>query len=122
MFPVTRIPFIVTPAAPRCWPSPPSLAARRSEGDKLDYRSAGLAHAGPEVPPDLTQLVATRATGAARRRRERLQLQGRPRRRRAVGHHRGTGIDDLRIEREGNQRWLVTPLTPEQLWPRLQAF
>ena len=33
-----------------------------------------------------------------------------------------TQIGDVRIERQGNQRWLVTPLTPEQLWPRLQAF
>ena len=33
-----------------------------------------------------------------------------------------TQIGDVRIEREGNQRWLVTPMTPEQLWPRLQAF
>jgi outer membrane protein assembly factor BamC len=29
---------------------------------------------------------------------------------------------ELRIERSGDQRWLVTSLTPEQLWPQLQSF
>jgi outer membrane protein assembly factor BamC len=28
----------------------------------------------------------------------------------------------VRIERAGNQRWLVVKQTPEQLWPQLQAF
>jgi outer membrane protein assembly factor BamC len=28
----------------------------------------------------------------------------------------------LRIERSGNLRWLVSPQTPEQLWPLLRAF
>jgi len=32
------------------------------------------------------------------------------------------GLGDLRVERQGQQRWLVTPLTPEQLWPRLRSF
>jgi outer membrane protein assembly factor BamC len=31
-------------------------------------------------------------------------------------------LGDVRIERQGNQRWLATPMTPEQLWPQLQAF
>ena len=28
----------------------------------------------------------------------------------------------MRIEREGNQRWLYVPMPPEQLWPQLRAF
>jgi outer membrane protein assembly factor BamC len=32
------------------------------------------------------------------------------------------GIGPLRIERDGQQRWLVVPQSPEQLWPQLKAF
>jgi outer membrane protein assembly factor BamC len=31
-------------------------------------------------------------------------------------------LGDVRLEREGNQRWLVVPMSPDQLWPQLQAF
>ncbi|MFT3666019.1 MAG: outer membrane protein assembly factor BamC [Piscinibacter sp.] len=96
-------------------------------GDKLDYRTQGNRTPGLEVPPDLTQLArdsryapsggavsastiqnAPAATGAA------VQQ--------TAGTVAPTQIGQTRIEREGNQRWLVSPLTPEQLWPRLQAF
>jgi outer membrane protein assembly factor BamC len=29
---------------------------------------------------------------------------------------------DVSLERSGDQRWLLTSLTPEQLWPQLRAF
>jgi outer membrane protein assembly factor BamC len=32
------------------------------------------------------------------------------------------GDPALRIERSGNERWLVTSMPPEQLWPLLQSF
>jgi outer membrane protein assembly factor BamC len=32
------------------------------------------------------------------------------------------GTPNLRIERVGNQRWLVSNQTPEQLWPQLQDY
>ena len=31
-------------------------------------------------------------------------------------------IGEVRIVREGNQRWLSVPIPPEQLWPQLRAF
>jgi outer membrane protein assembly factor BamC len=31
-------------------------------------------------------------------------------------------IGRMRVERDGQQRWLVVPLSPEQLWPQLRAF
>ena len=31
-------------------------------------------------------------------------------------------IDDARIERSGNQRWLVVAMTPDDAWPRLRDF
>jgi outer membrane protein assembly factor BamC len=33
-----------------------------------------------------------------------------------------SSIGELRIMREGNQRWLSVPIPPEQLWPQLRAF
>ncbi|HEY1393352.1 MAG TPA: outer membrane protein assembly factor BamC, partial [Methylibium sp.] len=31
-------------------------------------------------------------------------------------------VGDMHIERDGNQRWLVTPLAADALWPQLQQF
>jgi outer membrane protein assembly factor BamC len=99
-------------------------------GDKIDYRSGGTKTVGLEVPPDLSQLArdsryqnqggsvsaaaiqsgtpaAGAATSAASAGTQSVAL-------RSVG--------EVRIERAGNQRWLRTSLTPEQLWPQLQAF
>jgi outer membrane protein assembly factor BamC len=92
-------------------------------GDKIDYKSQSNKTAPLEVPPDLTQL--TRDT--------RYQPQG--------GVISASGLQanvvqaaasapviaprsvgDLHIERGGNQRWLVTPIAPDQLWPQVRAF
>jgi outer membrane protein assembly factor BamC len=95
-------------------------------GDKLDYRTQGNRTPGLEVPPDLTQLARDsryQPTGGAV---SASSLQG------AAAAPAATvqsatpvapaQVGDVRIERQGNQRWLVTSMTPEQLWPRLQAF
>lgn len=97
-------------------------------GDKIDYRTSGGARsAGLEVPPDLTQLT----------RDSRYQMsQGSTVS--AAAFQAGTpasapvaaptatvaaqAVGDMRIERLGNERWLRTSLTPEQVWPQLQAF
>lgn len=94
-------------------------------GDKIDYRSAGTKTAGLEVPPDLTQLA----------RDSRYQNQGgavsaaayqssaaAPVAAAAATPVAPQALGDVRIERQGNQRWLSTALTPEQLWPQLQSF
>ena len=31
-------------------------------------------------------------------------------------------VDDARIERSGDSRWLVVAMTPEEIWPRLRDF
>ena len=88
---------------------------------KVDYRSSGSASApGLDVPPDLTQAGARLSLPEPGRRRQRCGLPGgRPA---AVGNagrgHRRRSpaqVGDVRIERMGNQRWLVTPLTPESV-------
>ena len=83
------------------------------------------------MPPDLTQLA----------RDARYQPQGgvvsaaRRRQHRGAGPLASTAAapatmtqtvapiarGDMRIERQGTQRWLVVPMTPEQLWPQLQG-
>jgi outer membrane protein assembly factor BamC len=98
-------------------------------GDKIDYRTAssGGKATGLEVPPDLTQLT---------RDSRYQQTQGGAVS--AAAFQAGTpaatatattatpiaaqAVADMRIERLGNERWLRTSLTPEQLWPQLQAF
>ena len=94
-------------------------------GDKIDYRTSGAKTSGLDVPPDLSQLA----------RDSRYQSQGGSVS--AAAFQSGApgvsaaattssvavrAIGDVRIERQGDQRWLSTPLTPEQLWPQLQAF
>ena len=97
------------------------------EQDRVDYR--GAKKAGPlDIPPDLTQLqkdnryavpdgrgVAT-ASG--------LQNKGAQN---APALTPGNAIgpvnsEAIRVERVGNQRWLVVNQTPEQLWPVLKQF
>jgi outer membrane protein assembly factor BamC len=33
-----------------------------------------------------------------------------------------TALGEMKVERRGNQRWLATKLSPEQLWPQVSAF
>lgn len=98
-------------------------------GDKIDYRSKGEKTAGLDVPPDLTQLTRdsryqqsqgtavsaasyqAAASAAAPAAAASVPLTIAPQ-----------AIGDMRIERLGNERWLSSSLTPEQLWPQLQAF
>jgi len=94
-------------------------------GDKIDYRtSAAQSTKGLEVPPDLSQLSrdsryqqqgAGSAVSAATFQTGPLAAQPAP----TVAPK---GDPALRIERSGNERWLVTSMPPEQLWPLLQSF
>ena len=94
-------------------------------GDKIDYRSSGTRTPGLEVPPDLTQLARDsryQPTGGAISAATFQSGASSPAAVQTAATVAPTQIGEVRIERQGNQRWLVTPLTPEQLWPRLQAF
>jgi len=113
-----------------------SLAACTTvfESDKVDYKSTKKA-APLDIPPDLTQLqkdnryavpdgrgVAT-ASGFQQQRDANGNAAGTP----AVAAASTDAIgpvttDAVRIERAGNERWLVVKQTPEQLWPQLQQF
>ena len=98
-------------------------------GDKVDYRSGGEKTIGLDVPPDLTQLTRDSryqqtqggAVSAASYQAGTVAAAAAPAASAAVTIA-PEAIGDMRIERLGNERWLRTSLTPEQLWPQLQAF
>ncbi len=95
-------------------------------GDKVDYRGTAVKAQPLEVPPDLTQLA----------RESRYQTQGgvvsaaaaagpAPAAAAAAAPAATVALNSLgsmRVERQAQQRWLVVPQTPEQLWPQLKAF
>jgi outer membrane protein assembly factor BamC len=95
-------------------------------GDRIDYRSAAKRTQTLDVPPDLTQLAregrfnpqsgavtaSSYASGSA-----------------AAAGSAGTAspvapqaVGDVRMQRAGQQRWLVTDQKAEQLWPKLAEF
>jgi len=98
-------------------------------GDKVDYKSNSTTRsAGLEVPPDLTQLSkdaryqqpngavsastfqAQTAAGAAASAPATVQVIA------------PQSIGDFKLERQGNDRWLSTKLTPEQVYPQVRTF
>ena len=93
-------------------------------GDTVDYRSTAAKSKPLEVPPDLSQLA----------RESRYQPQGgvisassagaapAPATAAAAPVVAVASEGGMRVERQGQQRWLVVPLTPEQLWPQLRSF
>ncbi|MDO9073113.1 MAG: outer membrane protein assembly factor BamC [Rubrivivax sp.] len=95
-------------------------------GDKVDYRSANVRVQPLEVPPDLTQLaregryqpqrgvVSAAAAGAAAAPAAVAAS--------APAVVALVSVEAMRVERDGQQRWLVVPQTPEELWPKLKTF
>ena len=92
-------------------------------GDKLDYKTKAVKVDTLEVPPDLSQLS----------RDGRYQTQSgvvSASNMRQAGNAQATAApvampavsSDMRIERQGNSRWLVTNLPPETLFPLLRTF
>jgi outer membrane protein assembly factor BamC len=89
------------------------------EGEKIDYKSTGKG-VSLEVPPDLTQLS----------RDSRYQVPGGAVT--ASGYQVGQAapslptaantVGDVRIERDGSQRWLVVNRSPDQLWQPIRDF
>jgi outer membrane protein assembly factor BamC len=95
------------------------------EGDRVDYKSAGKAPT-LEVPPDLTQLqrenryaIPDADRGTATASGYNLQQGASPSTAPVVAPK---STPDMRIERTGNQRWLVINQAPEVLWPKIKDF
>ncbi len=98
------------------------------KGDKVDYRAQSAQTQGLEVPPDLTQLARdTRykqdGSGVVSATTYQPPSFGAP----TTGGPNAQGVvpntdPNVTIERSSNDRWIVTALTPEQVWPKLKQF
>ena len=90
------------------------------EGDKVDYKSS--AKAPPlAVPPDLTQLskdtrysVVNGGVSAASSAKASVQA--------STDKVALSAVGDIRVERFGNQRWLVVNRSAANLWAPLKSF
>jgi len=104
--------------------------------DRIDYKSASKKEAvAPtlDVPPDLSQISRDNrysipdAAGT-------LTASGYNAKNGATAQPNSTAttsatptvainsLDNMRIERDGTQRWLLVPQTPEMLWPKIKQF
>jgi len=94
-------------------------------GDKIDYRSQAGKTTPLEVPPDLTQLARDtryqpQSGVVSATSMQRAASSGTPVA--ASSSVAPAAIGELRIERQGNQRWLVSSQSPGLLWPQLRSF
>jgi outer membrane protein assembly factor BamC len=88
-----------------------------------DYRSQGGKIPSLEVPPDLTSPIAddrfvipdSKATTYSTYNRERSSAP-------VSGNVVLPKVENARIERAGEQRWLVVKSTPDQVWPTIKEF
>ncbi|WP_426190629.1 outer membrane protein assembly factor BamC [Massilia sp. DWR3-1-1] len=98
------------------------------ESDKLDYRASKKAPP-LDIPPDLTQMQKDnryaipdgRGVASASSYQKGAAPAGMPQ----AGATETVGLAStaaVKVERNGNQRWLVVKQTPEQLWPQLKQF
>lgn len=93
------------------------------EGDKVDYRSASNSKIPTlDVPPDLTQLskdthyaVVGGTVSASALKSGQLQPSASP----TIA---ALSLGDVRIERAGNQRWLVVNRSADKLWEPIKDF
>ena len=90
------------------------------EGERVDYKSSGAKAPSLDVPPDLTQLsretryaVPGSAVSASS-----FQI-GQPTQAVTTA---ANSVGDVRIERSGNQRWLVVKQPAEKLWAPVRDF
>jgi len=90
------------------------------EGDKIDYKSASQKTSSLEVPPDLTQLSRETRYAVPGGAVSASSFQ--------IGQvsqtvpTASTSLGDVRIERAGNQRWLVINRSADQLWEPVRDF
>ncbi len=98
--------------------------------NKVDYRSAKKAST-LDVPPDLTQLSKDNRYALPSNDRGVATASGYQATRAGAGagavaassnEVASTGNSAVKVERSGNQRWLVVQQTPEALWPQLKSF
>lgn len=97
------------------------------EPGRIDYKSEVKKTPTLEIPPDLTQLqrenryaVPESNRGTATASAYNLQQGARPTEQAAAVAPKK--LDNIHVERDGSQRWLVINQTPEALWPQIKDF
>ena len=92
-------------------------------GDKVDYGKGAVKSKPLEVPPDLSQLARdSRYTSQSGAVSAAAAAQGGVSAGPSVAAVAPVSVGKVRIERQGNQRWLVAEAAPEVLWPEVRAF
>lgn len=92
-------------------------------GDKIDYRTRSGKVAPLDVPPDLSQLARDSRYQPQSGVVSASGLQAAPAAAAATtAVVAPNSAPNIRIERQGQQRWLATNQTPEQVWPLLRSF
>jgi outer membrane protein assembly factor BamC len=89
--------------------------------DKVNYKTEGGTKVVPlDVPPDLTQLARdTRyAVPSGSVTASSMGVRPAP----SVASTAAKQVNDVRVEREGNQRWLVVNRSAEVVWPIVHSF
>jgi outer membrane protein assembly factor BamC len=94
--------------------------------DKVDYRSGSVTRpTNLEIPPDLTQLSSESryqqpsGTISASTFRTAVAPAAAAS---AVPTVAPQAVGDFRLERQGNERWLSTTQSPEEVYPKVRAF
>jgi len=94
-------------------------------GDKVDYRTSGTQSVRLDVPPDLSQLPgqsrfgqapASTVSASSMMRTDKADTAS------AQGNVTPTAGNGVKLERQGQMRWLSVNLPPEQVWGQVRAF
>ncbi len=90
------------------------------QGERVDYKTSGAKAPSLDVPPDLTQLNRESryvVPGTAVTASNYQVGQAAP-----AAPTAATSVGDVRIERAGNQRWLVVNRPADKLWGPVREF
>lgn len=93
-------------------------------GDKIDYRTSGTQSVRLDVPPDLSQLpgqtrfgqapAATVSASSLMRNTDKAEAPAS-----SIAPNKGQGV---KLERQGQMRWLSINQPPEQIWGQVRTF
>jgi outer membrane protein assembly factor BamC len=94
------------------------------EGNKVDYKSAGKLPP-LDIPPDLTAPARDNRYAVPEGGKPATTLSGYQAERAQARPGAGAVLpaaEGVRVQRDGNQRWLVVDAPPEKLWPLVKEF
>lgn len=93
-------------------------------GDKIDYRSSGSQSVRLDVPPDLSQLAGQSRFNQVTPSIVTASSMGQQTQGAASAGNQVApkAVGDIRLERQGQTRWLVVNQAPEQVYEKVRAF